>query len=80
MANTCLLLHVIKRVGRVDGEADENNMGVRVRERSQAVVVFLPCGIPQRQLNVLSINFNIRDVVLEDSWDVDLRNNTEMFQ
>ena len=55
-------------------------MGVRVREWSQAVIVFLPCGIPQSQLNVLSINFNIRDVVLEDSWDIDLKNGKEVFQ
>ena len=36
-----LLLHVIKRVGRVDCEADEDDVRVRVGEWSQSVVVLL---------------------------------------
>ena len=55
-------------------------MRVGIREWSQAIVVFLPRGIPQSQLNVLAINFNIRDVVLEDCWDVDLRSTDRRVQ
>lgn len=32
----------------------------------------LTCSIPQGELNVLSINFNICDIVLKDSRDVEL--------
>jgi hypothetical protein len=28
--------------------------------------------IPQRQLNVLSIDLDIGNIVLEDGWDIDL--------
>lgn len=47
-------------------------MGVGVREWSQAIVIFLPGGIPKSQLNVLPIDFNIGNVVLEDGGHVDL--------
>ena len=47
-------------------------MGVWVTKRAEAVVVFLACGIPQRELNVFSIDPYICDVVLEDGWDVNL--------
>lgn len=67
-----LLLNVVERVGGVDGEADEDDVRVGVRERAETVVIFLASGIPKGQLNVLSIDLNIRDVVLEDSRDVDL--------
>ena len=40
-AKTHLLLNVIQRIGRVDREADEDDVRVGVRERAEAVVV---CG------------------------------------
>jgi hypothetical protein len=67
-----LLLDVIKRIGRVDGKADEDNVRVGVGERAQTVVIFLARGIPQSQLNVFAINLDVGDVVLEDGGDVDL--------
>jgi hypothetical protein len=41
-----LLLDVVKRVGRIDGETDEDNVRVGVRERSKTVIVLLTSGIP----------------------------------
>ena len=70
---TDLFLDVIQRVRRVDGETDENNMGVGVAERPQTVIVFLTSSIPQGQLDVLAVNFDICHVVLEDGGNVDLR-------
>jgi hypothetical protein len=67
-----LLLNVVKRVGRVDGETDQDDMRVRVGERAQSVVIFLASGIPKGELDVLAIDFDIGDVVLEDGGDVDL--------
>ena len=67
-----LLLDVVKRVGRVDGETDQDDMRVRVGERAQSVVIFLTSGIPEGELDVLAIDFDIGDVVLEDGGDVDL--------
>ena len=40
-------LNVVERVGRVDGKADEDDVRVGVRERSESVVVFLSGGIPE---------------------------------
>jgi hypothetical protein len=41
-----LLLDVVERIGRVDGETDEDDVRVRIRERSKTVVVFLTSSIP----------------------------------
>lgn len=47
MAEANLFLDVVERVGRVDGEADEDDVRVGVRQRTKTVVVFLTRGIPQ---------------------------------
>lgn len=67
-----LLLHVVEGVGGVDGEADEDYVGVWVGERTETVVILLASRIPKSQLDVLSIDLNIGNIVLEDGWDVDL--------
>jgi len=67
-----LLLDVIKRVGTVDGEADQDDVRVGVRKGSESVVIFLTGGIPKSQLDVLSVNFDIGNVVFEDGRNVDL--------
>jgi len=41
-----LLLYVVQRVGGVDGEADQDDMGVGVTERAEAIIVFLSSRIP----------------------------------
>jgi hypothetical protein len=69
---THLLLDVIKGIRRIDREANQNDVGVRVGERTESVVVFLTRRIPKSEFNVLAINLDIRDVVLENSGDVDL--------
>ena len=43
-----LLLDVIEGVGTVYCETDQDDMGVGVGERSEAVVVFLASSIPER--------------------------------
>lgn len=47
-------------------------MGVGVRQGAEAVIVFLSSRIPQGQLDSNAIDFDIGDVVLEDSRNVDL--------
>jgi hypothetical protein len=68
-----LFLHVIERIGGVDGEADENNVRVGIRKRAKTIVVFLARGIPQGEFDVLAIDLNIGNIVLKDSWDIDLK-------
>lgn len=70
---TYLLLDVVERIGRVDSEADQDNVRIGVRKRSETIVVFLASRIPKGQLDVLSIDLNVGDVVLENSGDVDLQ-------
>jgi hypothetical protein len=67
-----LLLYVVKRVGRVDGEANQDNVRVGVGERAETVVIFLASSIPKRELHVFAINLDIGDVVFEDGGDIDL--------
>lgn len=67
-----LLLHVVERIGRVDGEADQDNMRIGIRERAETVVIFLASSIPKGKLDVFTINLDIGDVVLKDGGDIDL--------
>lgn len=76
---THLLLDVVERVWRVNRETDQNDMRVGVRQRTETVVIFLTRRIPKSEFDVLAINFDIGDVVLEDSGDVDLRGHWDQF-
>jgi len=67
-----LFLDVVERVGTVDSEADEDDVGIRVGQGSETVVVFLPCGIPQGKLDMFAVNLDVSDVVLEYCRYVDL--------
>ena len=67
---THLLLYVIEGVWGVDGETDENNVRIRVGEGTKTVIVLLPCGIPEGEFNVLSVDVYISHVVLEDGRNV----------
>lgn len=67
-----LLLDVVEGIGRVDRKADQDDVGVRVGEGTETVIVFLASSIPQGEFNVLVVNLDIGDVVLEDCGDVDL--------
>lgn len=70
---TNLLLDVVERIGGVDGEADQNNVGIGIGKRSKTVVIFLTSSIPKGELDVLAIDLNIGDIVLENGGDIDLR-------
>lgn len=67
-----LLLDVVERVGGIDGEANQDNVGIRVRERTETIVIFLASRIPKGQLDVLAVNLDVGDIVLENGGDVDL--------
>ena len=43
-----LIENVLEGIGAVDGEADEKQVCLRIRERSQTVVFLLSGGIPER--------------------------------
>jgi len=71
---THLLLNVVQRVRGVNGETDQDDMGVGVTERAEAVVVLLASRIPQGELNVLSVHFDVGHIVLEHGGDINLNN------
>jgi hypothetical protein len=71
-AGANLLADVVQRIGGVDSEADQDDVGIGVRKGPQAVVVLLTSRIPKRQLDVLAIDLDIGNVVLENGGDVDL--------
>ena len=41
-----LLLDVIERIGRVDGEVDEDDVRIGVAERAHVIVILLTSSIP----------------------------------
>jgi hypothetical protein len=73
MRSTYLLRNVVQGVGGVDGEADQDDVGIGVRQGSETVVVLLTGRIPKCQLDVPAIDLDIGNIVLEDSGDVDLQ-------
>lgn len=56
---------VVKGWRADNGEADEEDVCLRVGERSQSIVVFLSSGIPQSQADWLSINHHTCRVVVK---------------
>lgn len=70
VASSYLGLDVVKRRGADDGEADEENIGLGVGQRSQSVVIFLTSGIPETQANGLAIHHYTRRVVIEAASQV----------
>ena len=47
---------ILKAVGVVDSETEKQDISVGIGERTQAVVVFLPSRVPQRQLHLRIFN------------------------
>ena len=65
--------HIVKRVRRVNEEADENDVWIRIQERMKSIIVVLPRHIPQCQFNVLVVYKNLEDGILKYSGIVILR-------
>ena len=53
-----------------EGEGDEEDVGLRVRERTQPVVILLPRGIPKAEVDRLAVDHHVRRVVVEHGGDV----------
>ena len=47
---------VVEAVAVLDGEADDDDVGVGVRQWTQLLVVFLAGRVPQRKLNCLTVD------------------------
>lgn len=67
-----LLGDVLQRVRAVHRETYEDDVGVRVGERPQPVVVLLAGGVPQRELDLLVVHLDVRHVRLEHGGHVHL--------
>lgn len=67
-----LVHYVLQRVWAVDGKANEDQVGVWVREWAQPIIFLLPGSIPQRQLHGLSTGLVlcVCNVVLKDRGNV----------
>lgn len=75
MRKTDLIQHVLEGVRRIDGETHEQHVGLGVGEGAQTVVLLLPGGVPECELDKL-VGYRVRlvgNVVLEYSRDVFLR-------
>ena len=65
-----LLLHVLEGRARDEGEGDEDDVGLRVRERTQPGGILLPRGIPKAEVDRLAVDHHVRRVVVEHGRDV----------
>lgn len=65
---TYLVHDVLKGVRAVDGEANEDEIGLRVRKRAKTIVFFLSGGVPERKLNRFAawLMGSMRHVILEN--------------
>merc|ERR1719356_993541 len=62
--------HVFKRGLGDDREAHEKDISLWVRQRSQAIVIFLPGRIPESEVDGLSVDHDISAVVIENGGNV----------
>ena len=71
-ASTHLVHDVLEGIGAVNGKAHEDDVGLGVGQRPQAVVFLLAGGIPQGELDHLARGRmgRVGDVVLEDGGHV----------
>lgn len=53
-----------------DGEADEENVGLRVGERTKTIVIFLTGCIPETKVDGLAVDHHVCAVVIENGGDV----------
>lgn len=61
-SRTTYLVHdILKRVGAVNGETDEEKIGLGVGEWSKSVVLFLTGGVPQCKLYALARRLMLLD-------------------
>jgi len=63
-------LDVVERSGADDGEANQEDIRLRVREGTQSVIILLAGGIPQTQVDGLAIHHHVRGVVIKHSGNV----------
>lgn len=69
MKRTHLLLNVVQRIRRVDRETDQDDVRIRVRQRSESIVIFLSGGIPKSELDLLSVHLDIGNA--KGKWESD---------
>lgn len=63
-------LDVLERGRRNNGEADQENVRLWVRERAKTIIVLLTSGIPKTKVNRLSVNHHVGRVVIKHGGDV----------
>jgi hypothetical protein len=65
-------LDVCEADGKVDGKDDEDDVALWVAQRSQSIVLFLPCRVPERDLDNFAVKLSVCYVVFENGGYVRL--------
>ena len=73
LKSTHLFLNVLKGHSVTHLEADEKDVGIGIAQRAQPVIIFLTGRVPKCELDSLTSNTNLGDIVLENSRYIDLR-------
>jgi hypothetical protein len=53
-----------------DGEDNEEDVTIRISERSKSIVLFLSCSIPQSEVDHAAIDLDSGGIVVKDGRDV----------
>jgi len=61
-----LVLDICETDGKVNGKHDEDDVAFRIAQWPQPVILFLPCRVPECNLNDLAIKLSVCYVVLKD--------------
>ena len=63
-------LNVAPRGGIVECKTDEEDVGAGIRQRSESVVIFLPGGVPQTDVDGFTVYHDVAGIVVEHSGDI----------
>lgn len=63
-------LDVVERVRGDNGEANQKDIGLGVRQRAQAVIILLTGSIPEAEIDWLTIDHDVGRVVIEHGGDI----------
>ena len=63
-------LNVAERSKIVECKTDEEDVGAGIRQRSETVVIFLPGGVPETDVDGFTVYHDVAGIVVKHGWNV----------
>jgi len=61
---------IVERGGRYDREAEEEDVGFGIAQRAKSSIFFLTSRVPEREIDVIAVDFDSRREIIEDGRDI----------